>query len=525
MLETLREFGQEQLRALDEEAAVRAAHAAHVLAVVEAGQARFLGHGQADWMDELDTEQGNLRAALDWALRSGDSETALRICAALWRYWTTRGGSEEGRNSVDRSLEAGENAPASTRLGGLIAAAFLAENHSVYETAWTRFEQAAALAESTGDRLALAQALDGMGTVASNRGDFEVATDRHERAAEVARELGNERMVAVATANLGSIAYRQADFDRAEQCWMECRAVLRKRGDLQGESLMTGNLGALAVMRGDLEQAEALLSEALAIHRQVRDVRSIASCLVNLGDIRLLSNDIGSAANCFDEAFALYSEIGDARGAAHTQIRIAKVAHALGDIASSRSTFTESLQVLVDVGDRFGLMESAEELAVLLVRDGDARTATKLYGLIDALRDELGSPRREPEQPGFEASMANLRTALGAATFDEAMAAGARLTPTEFVTMVAALPRPLTPVSAPTREKPLVQIEPDRQRLSDRELDVLRLVAAGCSNREIADALFISPRTASTHVEHILSKLSANSRSAAVAVAMREGFV
>ena len=64
-----------------------------------------------------------------------------------------------------------------------------------------------------------------------------------------------------------------------------------------------------------------------------------------------------------------------------------------------------------------------------------------------------------------------------------------------------------------------------RSRLSDRELDVLRLVAAGYSSREVADALFISPRTATTHVEHILTKLGVNSRSAAVAVAMREGLV
>lgn len=523
MLETLREFGLEQLRALGEETAVRDAHAAYLLTYVEAGEPRMRGHGQTAWLDELDAEQGNLRAALDWTLQTADAETALRICAAVWRYWMNRGRFEEGRAWVDRALEAGASAPSPARLGALIASAFLAEDHADYEAAQTRFEQAASLAESTGDQLTLAQAWDGLGTVASDRGEFSVASDHHVRAAALAREIGDERMASIATANLGSVHYRHADFDRAEQCWLECRALVRAQGDLHGEALMTGNLGALAVMRGDLQQGEALLTEALALQRELRHPRTVASCLVNLGDIRMTAGDVEAASSHFDEAFAIMRETGDPHGAAVIHVRIAKAAHARGDIAAARATFAESIRALVESGDRFALMEATEELALLLVQDGDARPAARLYGMIDALRDELASSRREPEQPAYDASITRLRAELDGAQFDEARAAGARMAPRELAMMVAALPRP--PAPAPAPKKPVVRIEASRPRLSDRELDVLRLVAAGCSNREIADALFISPRTASTHVEHILSKLSVNTRSAAVAVAMREGLV
>jgi len=176
---------------------------------------------------------------------------------------------------------------------------------------------------------------------------------------------------------------------------------------------------------------------------------------------------------------------------------------------------------LVESGDRFGLMEGAEDLAVLLVKDGDARQAATLYGTVDAMHHELDSPRREREASEYEASMTNLRTALGDAAFTAAHAAGARMTPHDLTSMIAALPRPSTLAT----KKPLDRIEAPRPRLSDRELDVLRLVAAGHSSREVADALFISPRTATTHVDHILGKLGVNSRSAAVAIAVRDGLI
>ncbi len=521
MLETLREFGQEQLRALDEEDAVRVAHAAYFLAFVEAGQPRLLGLDQAAWMDDLEFEQGNVRAALEWTLQSGDAETALRICAAIWRFWETRGHYEEGRAWIERSLETGAAVPTPVRLSGLIGAAFLAEDHGDYDIAAARFEQAATLAHAAGDRRTLAQAWDGLGTVARNRGNFALAFDQHARAAVVAREIDDGRLVAVTLGNLGSVAYHQDDYDRAEACWLECRAIVRAHGDVQGDALMTSNLGALAIMRGQFPKAERLLTEALTLQRQLRHSGTIAGCLVNLGDIRMFSGDVDSAAGYFDEAQSVYREIGDAHGAAVTQARIGKVAHARGDIASTRAIFADSIRALVESGDRFGLMEGAEDLAVLLVKDGDARQAATLYGTVDAMHHELDSPRREREASEYEASMTNLRTALGDAAFTAAHAAGARMTPHDLTSMIAALPRPSTLAT----KKPLDRIEAPRPRLSDRELDVLRLVAAGRSSREVADALFISPRTATTHVDHILGKLGVNSRSAAVAIAVRDGLI
>ena len=105
MLATLREYGVEQLRALDEETSARDAHAAYFLAFVEGGEAKLTGPGQAVWLDQLEMEQDNLRAALEWTLQRGDPETALRISAAIWRFWSTRGRMAEGRDWVERASE------------------------------------------------------------------------------------------------------------------------------------------------------------------------------------------------------------------------------------------------------------------------------------------------------------------------------------------------------------------------------------------------------------------------------------
>lgn len=523
-LETLREFGLDQLREQNEETVARDAHAAWLLAFTEDGATNLIGAGQREWLARLDLEQDNLRAALAWLLDAGDRESALRICSAVWRWWGIRGHVEEGRTWLDRALAAGEAVSPAARLAGLIAAAYLAEDHVDFDEADRWFERAVTLAEAIGDRARLAEAIGGMGTVAHDRGEFARATELHRRSAEIAEEIGDQRRRAVAIGNLGAVAYYKGDFDEADRCWTESSAITHALGDFWAEAQAIGNLGALANMRGDYERGEQLHQEALALQREFRNGRGIASALVNLGELREIKGDWAAALANYEEALEQFLDARDGRGAGMVEARIARVAFERGDQMASRQLFGSALRRLQNVGDLFGLLEAAEEYAGTLVHDPDGRLAATLFGAVAALRTRVDSPRRDAELPKYDAAAQTLRRSLGRVGFERAFAAGERMTPAELAAFAEAMPAPNVEAQpAPalaTASKPS-----PRPRLSDRELDVLRLVAAGHSNREIADVLFISPRTASTHVEHILGKLEVNSRSAAVAVALREGLV
>jgi predicted ATPase/DNA-binding CsgD family transcriptional regulator len=521
MLATLCEYGVEQMCALDEETAARDAHAAYFLELAEGGEAKLTGPGQTDWLEQLEIEQDNLRAALAWALQRGDPETALRISASIWRFWSTRGRMTEGRDWVERALSASETIADPIRLRGFIAAAFLASDAKDFNAAVGWFRRSIALAESLGERMQLAKALDGLGTTTHALGDFAAAAEYHERAAHIGEELGDQRMLAITTANLGTLDYHLGDLEAAGRRWETCRRIVHELGDAQGEALMSSNLAALAVMQSDYERAEALLRETIAVVRDFGNQLLLSDNLVNLGDIHQVTGDLNGAMARYNEATAILQEADDAYRLAVLNVRIAKIVFAQGDPARSLELFSGSVRELTRIGDQFGLAESVEELALIMVQDPDARIAARLYGAVAALRARIGAPRREPEIPAYEAAAAKLRAALGDVGFREAMASGELMTADELVSFVGSIPRP----SAKIRPPAIAPVEPERARLSSRELDVLRLVAAGYSSREIADALFISPRTATTHVEHILAKLGVNSRSAAVAVAMREGLV
>jgi DNA-binding CsgD family transcriptional regulator len=278
-------------------------------------------------------------------------------------------------------------------------------------------------------------------------------------------------------------------------------------GDLWAEAQAAGNLGALANMRGDYERGERIHQDALAMQREFRNPRGIGAALLNLGEIRLFKRDWQAAIHCFDEALANYQEVGDDRGAAMVEARIARVAFERGDLAASRELFADALRLLQRVGDLFGLLEAIEEFAATLVNDPDARLVATLSGAAAALRVQLDSPRRDSERPGYDAAIEQLRRSLAKAEFEGAFAQGERMKPAEIVAFAQALPAP-APQPLPAERAP----QPAKPRLSDRELDVLRLVAAGHSNREIADALFITVKAVEWHLGNSYRKLDIRGR-------------
>jgi predicted ATPase/DNA-binding CsgD family transcriptional regulator/Flp pilus assembly protein TadD len=521
MLETLREYGVEQLRTRGEEAAARCAHAIFVLQMVEAGEPQLIGPGQDTWLQHLDLEHDNIRAAIEWSLLEGNVETALRIGSAVWRFWSTRGYLTEGRTWLTRALAKGGTVSEPVRLAALIALAHLSEDQHDLTVAGVHFSEALNLATSIGDEWATMRALGGLGLVAQDRGDYGEASAFHDRAAQLARSLNDQRQLGVALGNLGAVAYYQGDYPRAELRWKECRSIVHTQGDSQGEAVMVGNLGSLAVMRGDLGEGESLLAEALTLQRRLGNPRLIANAFVNLGEIRQAQGNYPQAQEYYEEATALFHQIDEPRDEALAQVRIAELAQLQHDTPRAILMLTASIKVLIDAGDQFSAMETLEELAEIAAHNNDPRVAVELLAVVETMRQELGTPRQAEGESKIGLLLGRLRRGIGRAGYEEAWSRGSAHEVNDTLAVVNELSRRAqrSAVRQPSRT------EASRPRLTERERDVLRLVAAGCSSRDIADALFISPRTASTHVEHILSKLGVNTRSAAVAVALRERLV
>lgn len=538
MLETIRQFGLEQLAAHpDEERIARQGHAAFFALLVDAAAPHLTAPDQATWMRRLDDDLGNIRAALSWSFEESDGSGALTIMSFTWRYWSMRGLASEGRSWMARALEQAPQAETPAFVSALNGAGFLAEDQNDLDVAREHFLRAKAMASAIGDVLGQAKASTGLGMVAHNRGDYATAIPFHMEAERLAASIGASRDRASALGNLGAVAYYQGDYARADAVWEECRRLLGEIGDTQSQAMVASNIAAVAMERLDYARAGEMLNEALTLQLQLADSRSIAFTYSNMGDLASVQGDDEQAAVWFAESLALFQRAGDIRHEAITKVSLAEMLIRRGDLAEAGTHLAASGRAFLQVSDRLSATETIDLAAALLAKAGATEDAARFLGRARRFHQELEAPVRARLAVDVEAAEEALRQALGPARLAQLVEEGAAL-PAErvFARLEALVPSLLAGLgaasgTAPRPEKviapePAVRdIPPEVNALTEREREVLRLVAQGASAREIGERLFISPRTASTHVSNILGKLGVSNRAAAVAIAMRAGIV
>jgi predicted ATPase/class 3 adenylate cyclase len=266
MLETIREYGLECLVASGEEPAVRRAHADYYLALVEAAELALSGPEQTTWLQRLEAEHDNLRAALRWAEESGEAELGLRLAGALCQFWLMHGHLREGQERLARLLGLAEAAlRTAVRAKVLTGAGHLAHNLGDYATARTRFEESLALWRDLGNQQGIATSLNDLGWVASSQGDFAAAHSLSQESLVLWREIGNQQGIATSLHNLGFVAHGQGEYAAARALHQESLALRQELGDKRGIAFSLTHLGRAMHKQGDLRGATALLEEALAI--------------------------------------------------------------------------------------------------------------------------------------------------------------------------------------------------------------------------------------------------------------------
>ena len=265
MLETIREFGQERLASSEQEATARHRHAAWALALAERAGPKVMGPDAAVWLEELEQDHANLRAALAWLVERGEGDLLARLAGVLWPFWKEHAHYSEGRRWLDAALELGQAAPAKDRLRVMTGLATMAWYQA--DPAYSRqmHEQALVLAQEIGDRAAEAFILGGLGVHASELGDDAQAISRFEESWAVAREVGDPAPVVLSLHNL------------AHQEWQ----------------------------RGQTARAVSRLEEALEVAREHRMGWILPSILVGLGTISTDLGDPGRAVGYFRESIAL----------------------------------------------------------------------------------------------------------------------------------------------------------------------------------------------------------------------------
>jgi DNA-binding CsgD family transcriptional regulator/tetratricopeptide (TPR) repeat protein len=301
-----------------------------------------------------------------------------------------------------------------------------------------------------------------------------------------------------ALAGLALVVWSQGDHEQAAQLARAALAVANQTGDRESAAHSVHLLGLVEAAQGRWGQARSLLERALVLWRELGAHAEEAMDLQLLSWVALGLGHPEIAAGRAEEALARFRELGHSSGAALALCRLAQVHRYRGDDHRAAAAFDEALRLCVGTGDRWAICQVFAGLGELASARGQSEQAALLVGAVDAFGEGGGTSLVAHDN--YERAAAGARVALGEERFAALRAAGRALQPNEAVAVATTV---ATRGETTGRPGPA----PVAGELTVREMDVLRLVARGHTDREIAAALFVGRRTVNTHVANILGKL------------------
>ena len=523
MLETIREYGLEALATSREAELIRQAHAAYYLHLSEEAEPGLEGSHQAAWFDRLEAEHDNLRATLLWSLEQEKAEMGLRLAGALRWFWMRRSYLSEGRKWFTSILgRASGIEPTHLRAKALAGASGLAWAQGDYPAAHALGEESVTLCRSLENKRELAFSLTWLSFTSGSQGDQKTASVLAEESVALFRQVEDRWGVALALFCLGIATSSLHDYPLARSYYEEGLALIRVLGDKWIEALILSGLGVAAFAQEDYAVAHPLLAEGTILLRAQRDKRDLALFLYYLGRVTRHEGDYQQAAALLEESLALYEELGNKPGIARLRLILGKMACDKGDYGLARAHLNESLALMQESKNRRGIATALEGFAMLAMAQQQAWLAARLLGAAQVLREAIRAHVPPDERADYEQMWAAARIRLGDEAFSAALAEGRTMTPEQALAaqepMTIPTMAPAGPSSVP--QTPKAPIYP--AGLTAREVEVLRLVAQGLTDAQVAEHLVISRRTVNFHLTSIYSKLGVSSRAAATRYAIEQ---
>ncbi len=436
MLETIREFALERLEESGEAEAIRQGHAAVFLALAERAEPYLTGLEQASWLNRLEADHDNLRAALEWFEKAQQAEAELRLAAALWRFWDMRGYLTEGRHRLQHALAHGGEVQPALKAKALDGAGLLAWVLGESTQAIALHEEALALSQAAKDARGIARSSGYLGQLAAATGDFDRAIPLYEEALAIYRLFGDRRGSAAALYALSNVAVAQEHWDKAQTLAEESRMIWQQLGEPAGSALVIQLLGRIAWHRGDSARAAELYERSLAVWKSLDNRSVIAHDLINLGRALQRQGDPERPAALFAEALALARDIGELGAQAFALYSIGHLSQVQGATDRARTLFTQASEIYQGIGETTGLIWCLESLAAVLASDGQATEAAITLGAAKALRDEFGIPLETILRDDHERTVEAVRAAFDEATYLEALAIGRIMSPGQVIAEV-----------------------------------------------------------------------------------------
>jgi predicted ATPase/DNA-binding CsgD family transcriptional regulator len=494
--EILRQYAAEQLERAGEAMLTAERSAAFYLALLEPRAADLRGPRQLDALAAIGAEIEHVRVAWRWAVARADAAAIGRAADSMFHFYDMRSWFGEGAEmfgSARRALEDGEQTD-----GGLAWARVLARE------GWFTFylgrqieargllEQSLDRLRSLGARAELVFALNYLAAVCSYLGEHGRTYALCQESLELTEALGDSYGQAVACNILGQSIYWRGEHAAARQWFQRSLTLGQQLGNRWHLAFSLTYQGNVAYALGEYAEARRRFEESLRIREETGDARGVASCFNRLGDAAVALQEYDQAGERYSQSLALFREIGNQWGMASALINLGRLALAQQRAAEAARALQEALRLAIDTQSIPQVLEVFATFAELLARAGQDAWADDLRWFIALQPDSLAACQSHADRLLAWSPPDPVLRSAGVST--AAPAASVRISPVNY-------PAGLTA----------------------REVEVLRLVAQGLTDAQVAEQLILSRRTVSTHLTSIYGKLQVTSRSAATRFAIENG--
>ena len=356
MLETIRQYAREKLVQSAEVEMSRKQHLKYFMELATQAAPQLWRSNQREWMDRLEEEHDNLRAALEWSLCKECGEDLLimgmRIASSISYFWLVRGYWSEAWDWMKDLLKAPQTAEMkNTEKNQLLySAGFLVKDLGDVNVSKDLFNQALAEARSTQDLRSQGFALLGLGEIALNDHAIPDAETQIDQALTIFRSLDDQVGILLALSYKGGAAADQQGYDKAREYFRENLKICREIRHELGIAGTLVALGRIETYFGDKDIGRDYLEEGLAIFQKSGDKSGVANVLSAMGLAELYSEDIEKSREHYEEALKISRELSNGPGSGVALIALGEISRAQGDYASARRYYEEALQLNEHLG-------------------------------------------------------------------------------------------------------------------------------------------------------------------------------
>jgi predicted ATPase/transcriptional regulator with XRE-family HTH domain len=388
MLETIRAYTVELLIHRGDAEALRQRHANYYLSLAELAEPMLADAHEKIWLERLESDHDNLRAALRWAIDHQAAEVALRLCGALFQFWYKHSHASEGLRWLEAALE-------------------------------HKYAVSAAIA---------AKALNAAGTLARERGEYAQAHRFYQESTVLFRSIGDKRGCATVLNAQGGLLIYQGAYVEAQRCLEESLHLYRDVGDQWTSAKVLGNLGVVMQNQGRYAEAKTMYEASLAMSHEMKNTWGSAVALLNLGLVAMLQGNYRDAQLYYQDGLVLFREIGNKEWSAATLTNLGEILMLQGDYGHAKGYYEESLALTYSMGDRRAIACGLEGMAALAGAQGQPDKATRLFSAAASIRTLIGSPLPPSEQARYTHMVTAIQAQLSEDQFVQAWAEGRSMT-------------------------------------------------------------------------------------------------